>query len=168
MRLIEVVVLMGAHCVSPVQHTPSMTEAGKVQCAVMVEKDTESGNLKVTPETAAQDPRVTEAIRKLEAEAAGSPIPSGTTIVPVGAPPGTGQPQPVPAVKQAPPKAEAPVDDTARNQTADGPAAAPAEPVVQPPPPVKAKQNTLQCKGGAVPQWYAADNGRRKYRCVKS
>ena len=41
MRLIEVVMLVGAHCVSPVEHSQMMTDAAKVQCAVVIEKDTD-------------------------------------------------------------------------------------------------------------------------------
>lgn len=164
MRLIEVVVLMGAHCVSPVQHTPTMTEAGKVQCAVMVEKDTETGLVKVTPETAAQDSRVAAAILKLNAETAGAPEQPGTTIVPVGAPPGQSKPQATPP----------PATPTPDQAVASPPPAAPAEIApspagtepVKPEAPQKEKQDTLQCKGGAVPKWYKAADGHRRYRCV--
>lgn len=97
MRLVEVVVLMGAHCISPVEHTPSMTEAGKVQCAIVIEKDTDKGTVKVTPQTAAADPKVVAAIAHFDTTA------SGTKIVPAFAPAGspTTEIKPPPATETA-------------------------------------------------------------------
>lgn len=82
MRLVEVVVLMGAHCISPVEHTQMTTEVGKVQCAVVIEKDTDRNTVRVTPETAARDPRVAAAIAHIG-------LPDGTRIVPAFAPAGS-------------------------------------------------------------------------------
>ncbi len=85
MRLVEVVVLMGAHCISPVEQAPTQmtTDVGKVQCAVVIEKDTERGTLKVTPQTMIADPRVVAAIARVDAKA------GATKIVPAFAPAGS-------------------------------------------------------------------------------
>lgn len=165
MRFIEVIVLMGAHCVSPVQHTPTMTEAGKVQCAVVVEKDTETGEVKVTPEAASMDPQVAAVVQKLANEAAGSAMRPEPTIVPVGAPPASPQSKPSPpaALEVDAPQPEPQEAD----QAPEAPAAAEEQTAKAPTPP-KEKPNRLQCKGGAVPKWYTTAEGRRKYRCVKA
>ena len=99
MRLVEVVMLMGAHCVSPVEHTPMMTDATKVQCAVVIEKDTDSGAMSVTPREAERDPQVAAAMERFRL----APVDGvgGTTIVPAWAPAGA----PTTEVKLPPPKA---------------------------------------------------------------
>ncbi len=66
MKLIEVVFLTGAHCVSPIQHTTPMTEVFKVQCAVVVLADTVAHTLTVTPDTAAGNPLVIAAAERLQ------------------------------------------------------------------------------------------------------
>jgi len=88
MRLIEVVVLMGAHCVSPVEHTPLMTQAAKVQCAVVVEKDTEQGVVKVTPQEATSDPKVAAVVARFNQTPPNGLTGTGTRIVPAWAPAG--------------------------------------------------------------------------------
>lgn len=87
MRLVEVVMLMGAHCVSPVEHTPMMTDATKVQCAVVIEKDTDSGTMSVTPREAASDPQVAAAVERFRLAPADGL--GGTKIVPAWAPAGS-------------------------------------------------------------------------------
>lgn len=154
MRLIEVVVLMGAHCVSPVAHTQSMTEAGKVQCAVVVQKDTENGAVIVTPEEARQEPRVAEVVARFNAMAADS---AGARIVPAWAPAG----EPASATKPA----KTPNPSTTESIPATSPISkqeSPAKTAETVPPP----QGKSQCKGTAVAKWYRNAEGRRKYRCV--
>ena len=92
MKLIEVVVLMGAHCVSPVQHTANSTEAGKVHCAVMIEKDTQAGTLRIVPAGASHEPEVVAVIKRLDTAApAAEPVVAKVRTAP----------QPKPAPKQA-------------------------------------------------------------------
>lgn len=197
MRLVEVVMLMGAHCVSPVEHSQLMTEATKVQCAVVVEKDTDSGTLRVTPQAASGDPRVAKAVAHLNGVAQ-----TGARIVPTGAPPvsPSAQVQPAPAAAANPPAQPLvpPTDekivaaeDVAAAPAAQEPAPAaepatrkvvaapPAEPkklaAATPAPAQKKKQQAEaapkqpagQCKGAAVAKWYKAADGHRKYRCVR-
>jgi len=58
MKVIEVVVLMGAHCISPVETTTATTEAVKVQCAVVIEKDVNAGTVRIVPAAASTRPEV--------------------------------------------------------------------------------------------------------------
>lgn len=106
MKLVEVVILVGTHCVSPVQHTSLATEANKVSCAVVVERDTIAGTLHVTPRTGAGDPMVQAAVGRLMATAISlpeasepkavadmtviRPPPAPMKIEPVAAPPSQG------------------------------------------------------------------------------
>ena len=154
MRLVEVVMLMGAHCVSPVEHSQMMTEATKVQCAVVIEKDTDQGTLTVTPQEAATNPQVVDAIARFDAVHAAELIAATTRIVPAWAPAGS----PTREIKL--PVAKAPVtQDTAVPLAADvisqdgettaAPTSAPPPPQVAqkvatlaPPPPKRAAAKT--------------------------
>ena len=84
MKIVAIVLLMSAQCVSPVQQSQGITEAAKVQCAALVETDADTGSWKITPEAAAADQRVLAAIARLKAQAAAAREP---TVVPVAAPP---------------------------------------------------------------------------------
>ncbi|MCA3560577.1 MAG: hypothetical protein IOC82_06050 [Aestuariivirga sp.] len=101
MKLVEIVMLMGAHCVSPVEHGAMMTEAAKVQCAVMIEKDADRGTLVVTPPDAASVPQVAAAMARIGAATAGPQSSGSTKIVPASAPAGA----PASEIKLPPPKA---------------------------------------------------------------
>lgn len=178
MKLIEVVVLAGAHCISPVQQTGATTEAAKVQCAVVIEKDTESGTLRIVPAGSSREPQVVAVLERLDREGA------GTTIEPASA---------LPAVPPAALAAGAAQSPAAEPERADAvaPAAeteqaeAPAEPeeAAKPKkaeakkPAAKKKDDgeaqtaaeakmASKCRGEAKPKWYTNEEGRRKYRCV--
>ena len=89
MRLVEVVMLVGAHCVSPVEHSQMMTDAAKVQCAVVIEKDTDKGTITVTPAAAASDPQVAAALDRFRLATTDPLTGGGTRIVPAWAPAGS-------------------------------------------------------------------------------
>ena len=80
MKLVEVVILVGTHCVSPVQNTTLATEANKVSCAVVVERDTVAGTLQVTPRTGG-GPLVQAAVGRLMATAISLPAAPDTRAV---------------------------------------------------------------------------------------
>lgn len=194
MRLIEVIMLMGAHCVSPVEHSALVTDATKVQCAVVMEKDTTRGTLTVMPPGAVADPQVAAAAERFRL----APVDGadGTSIVPAWAPAGS---PPLEAKRPAPvlPPADLATEgQPAREPVSQAPAARPAastEPERQlatllPPPPRRspakataapgkpkaartqraaAPKSAGQCKGSAVANWYTTADGRKKYRCVK-
>jgi hypothetical protein len=163
MRLVEVVMLMGAHCVSPVEHSQMMTEAAKVQCAVVIEKDTDQGTLTVTPQEAATNPQVVDAIARFDAVHAAEMSGGTTRIVPAWAPAGS----PTSEVKL--PVARTPVtQDTAppvatdvtanEGETTAAPQAAPTPPQVAqkvatlaPPPPKRAAAKTATVPKASKP-----------------
>ena len=68
MKVIEVVVLLGAHCISPVENTAAVTEVGKVQCAVVIEKDTAAGTFRIIPAGASSTPEVAAVIERLDGQ----------------------------------------------------------------------------------------------------
>ena len=143
MRLVEVVMLMGAHCVSPVEHSQMMTDAAKVQCAVVIEKDTEAGTLTVTPQAAAQDPQVAAAVARFAAAPVDPANADAAKIVPAWAPAGSSTTEvklpparpPVEAAEAAPP-AMAPSAAMAMDD-AGAPEAAPPAPAKAAPAPEK-------------------------------
>jgi len=208
MRLVEVVMLMGAHCVSPVEHSALVTEAGKVQCAVVIEKDTDRGTMTVTPGGAATDPQVMAAIERFRNAPVDPLTGGGTKIVPAWAPAGSPPVEvkpPASAAASVPPPIAPPADEFAVPEAAAPPAppVAPATATAATPPkaatpapqtkvatlvpppqkrpaarqaPAKKQPASVsepppkqsgQCKGEAVPKWYKAADGHRKYRCVK-
>ena len=195
MRLVEVVMLMGAHCVSPVEHSQMMTDAAKVQCAVVIEKDTERGTMTVTPEAAAQDPQVAAAVARFRAAPVDAANGAGSRIVPAWAPAGspTTEIKRPAAGSQPLPEPVAPAfDEPAPAQDTPAPAAVTDVPpakaetkvaVTTPPPPKRAPARLAerkkpakvqvaaakpaQCKGGATARWHTTSDGRKKYRCVK-
>lgn len=175
MKLVEVVMLVGAHCVSPVEHSHMMTDAAKVQCAVVIEKDTDKGTLSVTPPGAAADPQVAAALTRFDA----APVTTaGTRIVPARAPAGSAateiKPPPANAAAEAVAAAPPPATDATPGQTVAtlapppsptaGRAAEPKKPAVKARATAAPKQP--QCKGSAVAKWYDTGDGHRKYRCV--
>ena len=89
MKLVEVLMLMGAHCVSPLEQTQMTTDATKVQCAVVIEKDTGKGTLTVNPREAAADPLVAAAVARFAAAPVDPLSSSGARILPARAPAGT-------------------------------------------------------------------------------
>lgn len=136
MKLIEIVMLMGAHCISPVEQSQLMTEAGKVECAAVVEKDTVSGAVKVVPEGASGDPKVAAVINRFNSVAA-----EGAKIVPAFAPAGSPPstvvpPRPVAAAPSPiiPEPAEAAPAETPQQVASAAPAAVQAEPPKRPEP----------------------------------
>ena len=169
MKLIEVVVLMGAHCISPVQHSNAVTEAAKVQCAVVVERDTEKGSTRVLPAAAANRPEVVAVLRRLNGGVQAD-IPPGTRIEPAFALPGgnaTATPaaaQPVPSEITA---AAPPVQPPDAAPTPPAEEKAPTKPVTKPAVKTAAKTSS-QCRGSAQPKWYKTKDGHRKYRCVRA
>ena len=185
MKLIEVVVLAGAHCISPVQQTGAATEVAKVQCAVVIEKDTEAGTLRIVPAGSSREPQVVAVLERLDREE------SGSTIEPASAPPGAAPPStptetallPATGPKQqiaAEPSGEdaaPPAGETVKAAEAPAQAEKPAKPKKVEVKKAEAKKSETdktktaskpasKCLGEAKPKWYTNKEGRRKYRCV--
>ena len=53
MNLVEVVILVGAQCLSPMQSGPGVTEVGKVPCAVLIRQDPATADVEIVPAAAA-------------------------------------------------------------------------------------------------------------------
>lgn len=64
MKLVEVIILAGAHCISPLEHAEGLTVAAKVSCAVIVEKNTETNTVTVMPPWQASAPEVRVALSR--------------------------------------------------------------------------------------------------------
>lgn len=85
MKLVEVVIMTGVQCISPVENTPVKTEVGKVWCAVVVEKDTAANRVEVTPHTETANPAVRMALQRMDAQAGLLPKSQLLKIVPASA-----------------------------------------------------------------------------------
>jgi hypothetical protein len=86
MKLVEVVVLVGAQCVSPVQHAPHMTVAGKVPCAVLIHADQNSRHVAVTPAAQQQHPKVRLALARIAGAGTPQALPPAETPATAGPP----------------------------------------------------------------------------------
>ncbi len=128
MKLVEVVILAGTHCISPLQHTDGLTDAAKVSCAVIVEKDTAANTISVMPPWQANAPEVRMAISAGPDALPGAEIAANKAlrIEPAAAPP-IAVPPPPPASENADAPASLPKENTEpdlANQSAEDPAAA--------------------------------------------
>jgi hypothetical protein len=132
MKLIEVVVLAGAHCISPVQQTGAATEVAKVQCAVVIEKDTQAGTLRIVPAGSSREPQVVAVLERLDREE------SGTFIAPASAPPGPTPQASPPETTQLP--ATGPKQQIAAEPTAADTAPSSADPVMAAEAPASAEE----------------------------
>ncbi|WP_373502281.1 hypothetical protein [Aestuariivirga sp.] len=166
MKSIELIFLIGSQCVSPVEAAPGFTEVAKVQCAVVIERDTETNLVIVTPESAASIPRVAEAMRMPQ------------RAIPVSAPPepvqgDTSGQAGVVRMEVSPPA-------TPEEPEVQQPEAKVAEPEAEPaePKPKEAVRKTTGkkktaaagkpkdvCGAGRKAVWYTSSPGHRKYRC---
>jgi hypothetical protein len=179
MKLIEVVVLTGAHCISPVQHTGAATEVAKVECAVVIEKDTQSGTLRIVPAGASSKPEVVAVLKRLDGETRIEPafappaaqVPSAQSPAAAPAPMKVTVPAPAPetppqaVVTEAPPPAEPAEPAKTRTAEVEKPKAGPPKPKKAEAPKDKVAGKN-KCVGEAKPKWYTNAEGRRKYRCV--
>lgn len=92
MKLVEVVILVGSQCISPLQQAPHATEAGKVDCAVLIHRDTETGAFAVVPPGAYGHPEVRMALQRSLNGGAAAPAPK----VVADAPPQPPEPEAAP------------------------------------------------------------------------
>jgi hypothetical protein len=82
MKIVEIIVLMGTQCVSPIQHSQMMTEVSKVPCAVVIEKDSVTNLVEVSPPAAVNHPTVSEAMTRLAGQTAGTAVAAAATSQP--------------------------------------------------------------------------------------
>ncbi|WP_421694349.1 hypothetical protein [Aestuariivirga sp.] len=148
MKLVEVVILVGSQCLSPLQHGDGITDAGKVHCAVLIRQDAETGDIEIIPRSAATDPDVIAMLVKPRAADAPDDVTGSLTV-----------PRAVPrmAAMQVLPAGDEEVDV--------------AVPTPKPDPAprkrVSSARRTDAC-GSYRAVWYTNKSGHRKYRCVKA
>lgn len=157
-NLVEVVILLGAQCVSPLESGPGLTEAGKVHCAVLVLQDPQTSEVEFVPPTAATDPAVVAMLARPHGAITVSKV---DRLPAVAADDITGSITPAPRI--VPASAEVETD------------AAP-KPAVKKKRPAKAaivrKRVVVGRRSDACGSyravWYTNKDGRRKYRCEKA
>lgn len=170
MNLIEVVILAGVQCLSPVEAADGTTVAGKVPCAVLIHMNEQTGDVAFTPPAAATDPQVIASlVRREDGDTA-------TLEIAAGAPPPEGDTQdiPLPAPKpQEKAQLKAVADDAPKEK------AAKAADRVKPAHQAQRRKTASTTKrqragkrqdscGSYKAVWYTNKEGRRKYRCVKT
>ncbi len=149
MTLIEVVILAGVQCLSPVETAGSKTIAAKVPCAVLIRLDRETGDVDFTPPAAATNPQVIAMLVK--------PGPQENPDVPGQIAEGDAQEPPLPPPKPArveKASAASPAKSVERRKTLAA---------------VKTQRRARRkdsC-GSYKAVWYTNKQGRRKYRCVR-
>lgn len=163
MNLVEVVILVGVQCLSPVESGPGITEAGKVPCAVLIRHDPDTAEVDIVPASAATDPNVIAMLVKPRTAAR---VMKGDRQVAVAAVGNdmtrsiTRAPRIVPASAAVAPEETAP--DKAKSAVAKKRADRPALQRKQ-----KAAARGTAC-GSYKAVWFTNKEGRRRYRCVKS
>jgi hypothetical protein len=185
MKLVEVVIMTGIQCISPLESAPERTVAAKVWCAVLIEKDTVTGRIEVTPPVEARNPAVRTVLQRF-----GAPIANRTMSI--AALPALQRP-PI-AVPHSPDASERPklaarltvvaplpksVDTPEASTGLPAPEAEPEEVAALEEPeaaevkpakkPASAKRKRSDvCTGTRKAVWYTNKDGRRKYRCRRS
>jgi hypothetical protein len=161
MNLVEVVILVGAQCLSPMESGPGLTEVGNVPCAVLIRQDPQTNEVEIIPPAAATDPDVIAMLVKPRGQV---PVNKAdrTAAVPA-ADDITG------SVTRAPPPRIVP---SSAEVDADVPSPK-AKPVIKKKRvALTAKRRTSASRSDACGSyravWYTNKDGHRKYRCVKS
>jgi hypothetical protein len=160
MNLVEVVILVGAQCLSPMDSGPGLTEVGKVPCAVLIRQDPATSEIDIVPQSAATDPAV---IAMLVKPRGAAPVIKADRLPTAAAPDGgitgsiTRAPRIVPASAEVDPEELVPQPKPVAKKTRA--ARLPAQCVAA------ARRNAC---GASRAVWYTNKDGRRKYRCVKS
>jgi len=151
MTLIEVVILAGVQCLSPVQAAEGTTIIGKVPCAALIRLDEDTGEVDFTPPSAASNRQVIAMLVKPDEPEA----PAGSQPAEDRAAEGDAQDLPVTPKPQAREKpAEKPVKMPEQRKTA-----------------AAGKKRTGKRKdacGSYKAVWNTNKEGRRKYRCVRT
>jgi pyruvate/2-oxoglutarate dehydrogenase complex dihydrolipoamide acyltransferase (E2) component len=151
MNLIEVVILAGVQCLSPVEAAEGTTIVGKVPCAVLIKLDEETGKVDFTPPSAASNPQVIAILVKpggADAPAASAPDETPTAE-------GDAQDQP----------------EAQKPELREKRAAKPAKPPERRKLASARKERVAKRKdacGSYKAVWYTNKEGRKKYRCVRT
>ena len=166
MRLIEVVILAGSHCISPLQGGDGVTEVVKVPCAVMVRHDAATNLVQIVPSAGAADPHVIAALVKPETapSAAMADAPEGVSAKGDRAMPedegdgGEVIPIAAPSFKPAGGAASDEPNDKAPSRVKG---------TAQPRDKAAATRKLADRCGSYRAEWYTSKNGYKRYRCVR-
>jgi hypothetical protein len=153
MNLIEVVILAGVQCLSPVEAAEGTTIVGKVPCAVLIRLNEETGKVAFTPPSAASNPEVIAMLVK--PGEAGLPEPAGPEVAPFA----EGDAQDLPAAQKPRLKEQRAEKRTVKTPERRKTAAAKKK--------KRAAKRNESC-GSYKAVWYTNKEGRRKYRCVRT
>ena len=151
-KLVEVVILLGSQCMSPLQQGEGVTDVGKVPCAVLIRQDAATGDTEFIPRSAATDPEVIAMLVKPRAADAAQHAPDEVMGKPT-------------APQSLPRRAEMQVMPAA-DEEAEVAVPAP-KPDPAPRKRVSSARRTDHC-GSYRAVWYTNKSGHRKYRCVKA
>lgn len=176
MTLIEVVILAGAQCLSPIAPADGVTEVGKVPCAVVVKLDQDTGEVQFKPAAAATDPRVVAMLMKpgeigATADAANenlAPNGGGTAEADAAPPKPVARAEIMPASDEQPEVQTGPPENSLKNPdrvSGEKPNLRKAE--TAPPRKRRAAARRTDSCGSYRAVWYTNKEGRRKYRCVR-
>ena len=161
MTLIEVVILAGAQCLSPIREAESTTEVGKVPCAVVIRLDQVTGDVAFNPPAAATDPQVIAMLVKPRRAAAMAEAPA------TEGPGAEGDaPDGIPVVQEPLPEKKKETV-TARQKKKTGKTAARLRGAERASSTRKTAARRDVC-GSRRAAWYTTKDGRRKYRCVRT
>ncbi|MFN4143668.1 hypothetical protein [Aestuariivirga sp.] len=169
MRLIEIVILAGAQCMSPIESAEGLTQVSKVPCAVLVRQDPETSAVEIVPRSASTDPDVIAML--LQPRAPGTEVAAAPTIEPASIEeqsPGAEVPLPTPRDaapardKAEPHEEKAQAKPAKKKLQSRASSDAPAKKKKR----VASKNPPDKC-GSYKAVWYTNKEGRRKYRCVK-
>lgn len=158
MKLVQIIFLVGTHCISPVEHVQGLSEVHKVPCAIIVNRDTDSGAVTTEPPGLAALPEVAAAL---------DPAPAGSAAVP----------RPFMVAEKSQPVQHphpqqqvriVPVSDTAQQNAPGEMAATGRVEQATPKPPERRHARALPDRCGSYKAiWYTAKSGARRYRCVR-
>lgn len=154
MNLVEVVILVGARCISPMESGDGITEVGKVPCAVLVLQDAATSRVDFVPPSAATDPAVIAMLVKPRPGAPAGKTDSlaATDGLVIGGP--SRAPRIVPTSGEVDGDDEpAPKELSAAGKNSSARPAA-------------SRKRTSTC-GTYRAVWYTNKEGRRRYRCVR-
>lgn len=153
MKLVEVVILVGSQCLSPIQSGDGVTEVSKVPCAVLIRQDPATNDIDIIPQSAATDPNVIAMLVKPRRPDAPDDVTGSLTA-----------PRPVPQTNVTEVRVTPAADDEVEEvvQPKPKPGAAPPRKKA-----AAAVRRTDNC-GSYRAVWYTNKSGHRKYRCVKA
>jgi len=154
MNLVEVVILVGAQCLSPMESGEGVTEVGKVRCAVLVLQDPATAEVDFVPPSAATDPAV---IAMLVKPRPGAPPPKSDSLAATDGPV-------IGSISRAPRIVPTSGGVDAEDEPGPGPPSTAGKKSSAKPAAARKRSDTC---GSYRAVWYTNKEGRKRYRCVR-